>query len=301
MQRIRISNEGPKFSRIALGLWRLNDWNMNTAQITGFIRQSVEMGFTTFDHADIYGGYTCEELFGKAIAEEPSLRDKMEIVTKCGIKLVSEKRPGNSFHSYDTSKTHILQSVENSLKSLHTGIIDVLLIHRPDPLMNAEEIAEAFSLLKNSGKVRHFGVSNFSPFQFDLLQSVLDFPLVTNQLEISVLKMDALHNGTLDQCQQFTISPMAWSPFGGGELFWGNSEKTIHVRSELQKIGTELGGIDIDQVALAWLLRHPAGIVPVLGTGKISRIKSAGIATGIEMTRDQWFRIWSASAGQEVP
>jgi predicted oxidoreductase len=301
MQRINISKEGPQFSRIALGLWRLNEWKLITGQIINFIETAIEMGITTFDHADIYGGYACEELFGKALSEKPSLRDKMEIVTKCGIKLVSDKRPENMFHSYDTSKAHIFQSVENSLKNLHAGFIDVLLIHRPDPLMNAEEVADAFSELKKSGNVKYFGVSNFAPFQFNLLQSALDFPLVTNQVEVSVLKMDAMHDGTLDQCQQLGISPMAWSPFGGGELFWGNSEKTNRVRNELQKIGDELGNVSVDQVAIAWLLRHPAGMVPVLGTGKISRIKSAIAATETEITRDQWFRIWSASAGVEVP
>jgi predicted oxidoreductase len=167
--------------------------------------------------------------------------------------------------------------------------------------MNAAEIAEAFLLLHESGKVKHFGVSNFSPLQFNLLQSCLDFPLVTNQVEVSVLKMDALHDGTLDQCQQLKISPMAWSPFGGGALFWGNSEKASRVRNELQKIGDELGGFSIDQVALAWLLMHPSKIVPVLGTGKIERLKSAAESVKIGLSRDQWYRIWTASAGEEVP
>jgi predicted oxidoreductase len=301
MQRITISKEGPQFSRIALGFWRLNEWKMNTGQTLDLVEKAIELGITTFDHADIYGGYTCEEMFGKALSEKPSLREKMEIVTKCGICLVSKNRPENQLHGYDTSKKHILQSAETSLKNLSTDYLDVLLIHRPDPLMNAAEIAEAFSMLRESGKVKHFGVSNFSPAQFALLQSRLDFPLVTNQVEVSVLKMDTLHDGTLDQCQQLKISPMAWSPFGGGELFWGNSERIIRLRNELQKIGEELGNVSIDQVALAWLLMHPAKIIPVLGTGNIARIKSAAESLKIELSRDQWFRIWTASAGVEVP
>lgn len=301
MQRINISTEGHQFSRIALGFWRLNEWKMNTGQTLDLIEKAIGLGITTFDHADIYGGYTCEEMFGKALAEKPSLREKMEIVTKCGICLVSPRRPDNHFHGYDTSKSHILKSVENSLENLNTDYLDVLLIHRPDPLMNADEVAEAFALLRESGKVKHFGVSNFSPAQFNLLQSRLDFPLVTNQVEVSVLKMDTLNDGTLDQCQQLKISPMAWSPLGGGELFWGNSEKIIRLRNELQKIGEELGDVSVDQVVLSWLLMHPSKIVPVLGTGNITRIKSAADSVNLDLSRDQWFRIWTASAGVEVP
>lgn len=301
MQRINISTEGPQFSRIAIGFWRLNEWKMNTGQILDLMEKAIELGITTFDHADIYGGYTCEEIFGKALAEKPSLREKMEIVTKCGICLVSENRPENRFHGYDTSKSHILKSVETSLKNLNIDYLDVLLIHRPDPLMNPDEVAEAFVLLRESGKVKHFGVSNFSPAQFTLLQSRLNFPLVTNQVEVSVLKMDTLHDGTLDQCQQLGILPMAWSPLGGGELFWGNSEKIIRLRNELQKIGEELGGASVDQVALSWLLMHPSKIVPVLGTGNIARIKSAAESVNFKLSRDQWFKIWTASAGVEVP
>jgi predicted oxidoreductase len=301
MKNTTLLKENILFSRIALGFWRLNEWKMNTRQTLDLMEKAIGMGITTFDHADIYGGYTCEEMFGKALSEKPSLREKMEIVTKCGITLVSPRRPENRFHGYDTSKSHILKSAETSLKNLNTDYLDVLLIHRPDPLMNADEVAEAFALLRESGKVKHFGVSNFSPAQFSLLQSRLDFPLVTNQLEVSVLKMDTLHDGTLDQCQQLGISPMAWSPLGGGELFSGNSEKINRVRNELQKIGEELGGVSVDQVALAGLLMHPSKIVPVLGTGNIVRIKSAAESVKIELSRDQWFRIWTASAGVEVP
>lgn len=291
----------PGFSRISLGMWRLNDWKFTGKQLLDFVTRAVELGLTTIDHADIYGSYSCEEQFGKALLLNPSLRQKMQLVSKCGIKLVSPNRQEHAFHGYDTSKAHILKSVENSLQNLKTDFLDVLLIHRPDPLMNADEVATAFSDLKQSGKVRFFGVSNFMPFQFDLLQSRLDFPLVTNQVEVSVLKMDALHDGTLDQCQKLKISPMAWSPFGGGELFSGNSEKAIRVRNELQKMGDELGGKNIDQIALAWLLLHPSHIIPVLGTGNFERVQSASGALNIHLSQDQWFRIWTASAGNEVP
>lgn len=301
MQRIRISPEGPEFSCISLGWMRLNEWHLNTNGIIRMIRESIDLGFTTFDHADIYGSYTCEEVFGKVLAETPSIRREIEIVTKCGIKLISGNRPENTIHAYDTSKNYIIWSVETSLKKLHTDYLDVLLVHRPDPLMDADEVAEAFNKLKDAGKVRHFGVSNFTTSQFDLLQSRLDFPLVTNQLEISVLHLNALFDGALDQCQQKRISPMAWSPIGGGRLFSGNSEKEMRVRNELHRIGEELGGAAPDQVALAWLLKHPSKIVPVLGTGNIERIKAAKESIDLKLSTDQWFGILTASTGQEVP
>jgi predicted oxidoreductase len=301
MQRIKISPDGIEFSRIAIGMMRLNEWKLNTAGLVDFIQKHVELGFTTFDHADIYGSYTVEGRFGDALSQVPSLREKIEIVTKCNIKLVSENRPKHTLHAYDSSKEHIIRSVETSLKNLHTDFVDVLLIHRPDPLMNADEIAEAFIILKDSGKVDQFGVSNFTPWQFDLLQSRLSFPLVTNQVELSLLQLKALYDGSLDQCQQKRISPMAWSPFGGGGLFVGNSEREIRVRGELVKVSEELGGAAADQVALAWILKHPSKIVPVLGTGNPDRIKAAKAALNLKLSRDQWFRLLEASTGHEVP
>lgn len=301
MQRIKISPDGIEFSRISLGMMRLKEWKMNTAGLVDFLHQTIELGFTTFDHADIYGSYTVEEAFGQALAKAPTLREKMEIVTKCNIKLVSENRPSHTLHAYDSSKEHIIRSAETSLKNLHTDYIDVLLIHRPDPLMEADEIAEAIEILKDSGKVDQFGVSNFTPWQFDLLQSRVSFPLVTNQVELSVLQLKALYDGTLDQCQQKRISPMAWSPFGGGGLFNGNSEQEKRIRNELIKIGQELGDAAADQVALAWILKHPSKIVPVLGTGNLDRIKAAKAALDLTLSRDQWFRLLEASNGFEVP
>jgi predicted oxidoreductase len=301
MQRIKISPEGVEFSRISLGMMRLNEWKMDTAALVDFIQKTIELGFTTFDHADIYGSYTVEEAFGQALAKAPTLREKMEIVTKCNIKLVSENRPSHTLHAYDSSKEHIIRSAETSLKNLQTDFIDVLLIHRPDPLMDADEIAEAIEILKDAGKVDQFGVSNFNPWQFDLLQSRLSFPLVTNQVELSLLQLKALYDGTLDQCQQKRISPMAWSPFGGGGLFTGNSERAERIRNELIKIGQELGGAAADQVALAWILKHPSKIVPVVGTGNLDRIKAAKAALDMNLSRDQWFRLLEASNGFEVP
>jgi predicted oxidoreductase len=190
--------------------------------------------------------------------------------------------------------------VENSLQNLHTDRLDLLLIHRPDPFMNADEVAEAFTQLRQSGKVLHFGVSNFTPSQFDLLASRLNFPLITNQIELSVMHLAPFEDGTLEQCQQLRIAPMAWSPLGGGELFSGNTLKAIRLRQTLEAIAQELDAA-IDQVALAWLLAHPANIVPILGSGNLDRIRSAVGAEALHLTREQWFAIWSASTGVAVP
>jgi len=184
---------------------------------------------------------------------------------------------------------------------LRTDRLHRLLIHRPDPLLDPDEVAEAFAELRRAGKVLHFGVSNFTPSQFELLASRMDFPLVTNQVEISVLHMDTLHDGTLDQCQRLGIAPMAWSPLGGGRLFRGEDEQATRLRRALSAVGEALGGASLDQVALAWLLRHPARILPILGSGKVERIRKAVHAEDLQLSREQWFAIWSASKVEDVP
>lgn len=301
VSQIALSQEGPTCSRLALGVWRMAEWGMKPTEILDFIQSCLELGITTFDHADIYGDYTCEQLFGDALAKKSSLRSQIQLVTKCGIKLVSKNRPAHTIKHYDTGAVHIQASVENSLKQLQTDYIDLLLIHRPDPLMDADEVATAFNHLRQSGKVLHFGVSNFMPSQFNLLASRLDFPLVTNQIELSVQHLSAFYDGTLDQCQQLRIAPMAWSPLGGGRLFQGKDDRLVRLREALTSVGNELGGATLDQVALAWLLTHPAKIVPVLGTRAIDRIKSAIASLAFQLSREQWFTIWSASTGEAVP
>jgi predicted oxidoreductase len=225
----------------------------------------------------------------------------MQIVTKCGIMLVSPNRPQHTFKHYDTSQAHIVASTEESLQVLGTDHVDLLLIHRPDVLMDPDEVAEAFTTLRQAGKVLHFGVSNFTPSQFDLLASRLGFPLVTNQIEVSVLSLDLLHDGTVDQCLQRGIAPMVWSPLAGGRIFDEDSEQAVRVRQALQSVGQELGGASLDQVALAWLLAHPVRFVPVLGSSKIERVRSAAGAEALCLSREQWFTIWSASTGTPVP
>ena len=299
--QIDLAKNGPQFSRIALGFWRVVDWGMSDRELLNLIQASLDLGITTLDHADIYGNCASQELFGRALALEPALRERMQLVTKCGIMLPSANCPEHTVKHYDTSRAHIIASTEESLRLLGTDHVDLLLIHRPDLLMDPDEVAEAFTALRQSGKVLHFGVSNFTPSQFDLLASRLDFPLVTNQIEVSVLNLDLLHDGTVDQCLQKGIAPMVWSPFAEGRIFTEDSEQASRVRQALESVGQDLGGASLDQVALAWILTHPARFVPILGSGKIERIQSAAGAEALRLSREQWFAIWSASTGIPVP
>jgi predicted oxidoreductase len=301
ISRVDAASSGFQLSEFIQGYWRLAEWNMSPSQRLDFLKQHIELGITSVDHADIYGGYSCEQLFGEALALEPALRQQLEIVTKCDIKLLSDKYPDRTVKHYDTSAAHIAYSVDNSLQNLGTDYLDLLLIHRPDPLMKADEVADAFVQLKQSGKVRHFGVSNFTPYQFDLLQSRLDFPLVTNQVEVNPVNIFALHDGTLDQMQMKRIRPMIWSALGGGSIFTAQTEEAHQLRTVLGNISDELGGATLDQVIYAWLLKLPCQPLPIIGSGNIERVCSAVSAKDIIMTREQWFSIWQAAAGHEVP
>ena len=300
MKRIQIA-EGLEFSQIIHGLWRLAEWKMTSEQLVTFIEECIDLGITTFDHADIYGGYTCEEIFGKALALKPELREKMQIVTKCGIKLKSSKFPKLKMNHYDTSKEHILMSVNNSLQNLQTDYIDLLLIHRPNPFMNPKEIAEAFNQLHSEGKVRHFGVSNFLPSQFNALQAYLDMPLVTNQIEVSPMQLEHFEKGTIDLLLEKDIAPMIWSPLAGGQIFTSQSEAAVRVRAMLEEISSEIGANTIDEVLYAWLLAHPAKMMPIVGSGKIERVKTAVESTKLSMTAEQWLRIYVAGMGHNLP
>ncbi|WP_320709262.1 aldo/keto reductase family oxidoreductase [Enterobacter sp. 302C9] len=297
VQRITLAPQGPEFSRFVMGYWRLMDWNMSPLQLASFIEEHLDLGITTVDHADIYGGYQCEAAFGEALKLVPALRDRMEIVTKCGIATTA--KPEHALGHYITDSAHIIKSAEQSLVNLATDRIDLLLIHRPDPLMDADEVAEAFLNLHQSGKVRHFGVSNFSPAQFALLQSRLPFTLATNQVEISPVHQPLLLDGTLDQLQQLRIRPMAWSCLGGGRLF--NDEEFQPLRNELETIARELNAESIEQVVYVWILRLPSKPLPIIGSGKIERVRSALAAEELQMTRQQWFRIRKAALGYDVP
>lgn len=260
------------------------------------VMAAFDAGYTLFDHADIYGDGTCEALFGEVLRESPGLRDKILIQSKCGIR----KDPAR----YDFSRDYIIQSVEGSLGRLGIEQLDLFLLHRPDYLMHAGEVAEAFATLKSSGKVAHFGVSNFSASQVDLLQSALTEPLLINQVEINIHNIDAFENGVLDQCQRSGIIPQAWCPIAGVAYpAWGNTfsdADNAGIRSELER---QSAIYDADDwiIALAWLLKHPAMISPIIGSTKPSRIAAATTALDIEYTREDWYRLLEAREGRPVP
>ncbi|HDN9018191.1 TPA: aldo/keto reductase family oxidoreductase [Aeromonas salmonicida] len=297
VSRLALHAQGPTFSRLIMGYWRLMEWQLSPAALLDLMKYHLDLGVTTIDHADIYGGYQCEEAFGNALRLEPSLRDRMEIVSKCGIALTA--KPEHALNHYNTGKAHIIASAEDSLRKLATDYLDLLLIHRPDPLMDADEVADAFISLKQAGKVKHLGVSNFSARQFELLQSRMPFPLVTNQLEISPLNQSTTLDGTLDLCQQLRIKPMAWSCLGGGRLFEG--QEYAPLRAELEQIRHEVGAQNIEQLVYAWVMMLPSQPLPLIGSGKRERIAAAVAAESIALTRQQWFRIRKAALGYDVP
>ncbi|MEO0339277.1 MAG: aldo/keto reductase [Bacteroidota bacterium] len=301
VEKVQLSKNGPQLSKIVSGVMTWGIWGKDYSpqQMLSLIEQSVDIGITTFDHADIYGHYTTEETFGEALKLQPSLRDKIQLVTKCGIKLVTENRPSHKIKSYDTSAAHIEASVERSLKNLNTDRLELVLVHRPSPLMNATEIAETFQKLIAQGKVQHFGVSNFTPSQINLVNSKIE--ITTNQIEANLLHLDPFVDGTLDQCQQLGIHPMIWSPLGGSAFFTAQeNERVQRISTVAQALVEKHNAQSIDQILLAWLLQHPSGPIPVLGTTRIERLQAAAEAQSIALSREEWFELWSASVGEEV-
>ena len=302
VSRQRLHAEGPELSRLVWGAWRsiAHPATDTPTKLARFIEGCVELGITSFDHADIYGGYAAEAHFGAALEEWRGERDGIQLVTKCDIALVDPARPRHRVHHYDTSAAHIRLSVETSLRLLRTDRVDLLLLHRPDPLMDADETAAVLEELVRSGKARSVGVSNHTPAQVELLQARLAIPLVTNQIELSVLNLAPLHDGTLDQAQRLRMAPMAWSPLGGGNLFTRRTPQAARVAAALERLapryGTDPGGL-----ALAWLLRLPSRPVPVLGTSRLDRLQAQVAAAAIELDRQDWFALYEASLGHEVP
>lgn len=289
-----------QLSRIIAGTMKWGAWGarFDTAAYEHMIRTCIEVGITTFDHADIYGDYTTEAEFGAVLKQQPSLRQQMQLITKCGIKKVSANRPLHQIKSYDTSYNHIIESVETSLEQLHTDYVDVLLLHRPDILLNADEVARAVADLKQQGKILHFGVSNFRRWQVELLRSRV--AVEANQVQCSILQLDAFTDGTLDQCQQHRITPMAWSPMGGGNLFTEGEDERLQRITAVAKLLAARHGSRPDVVLLAWLLQHPSVIHPVLGTTRPERIRQAPEALELRFTAEEWYMLWRASTGREV-
>jgi predicted oxidoreductase len=286
-----------RLSPIVAGLWRMAEWNLDVAARVRWIEQALDLGIHAFDHADIYGNYGVEALFGEAIKASPGLRQRMQLVTKCGIRLRSADRPYRVNH-YDTSSAYVRAQVEQSLRNLHTEHLDLVLIHRPDYLMDAAELADTFASLTREGKVHHWGVSNHAVTQFALLDR--QHPLATNQLELSPLRLQALDDGTLDQAQQLGRRPMIWSPLAGGRLFRGTDDAARRVRNEMDAIARRLG-VSLATLAYAWILRHPSRPYPITGSGRFEGLREAVEALDVSLGAEDWYAIWTASQGHPVP
>lgn len=326
MERVMLPNTNIRVSRLIAGCMRLGGgWDRSIVldefllrQADNFISACLDLDIDFFDHADIYAYGRAEEIFGKVLSRRPGLRSRVVLQTKCGIRWADD--PPGSPHRFDFSKAHILEAVEGSLKRLRTDYIDILLLHRPDVLWKGEEIAEAFHILKSSGKVRYFGVSNQNRAQMEYLQSFLDEPLVANQLQMSLLHHDFAEagisfnqktpdypqgwEGVLEYCRLKGVTLQAWSPLDKGLLF---SIDTETLTPDQQKTAFVLRsfassyGVAAEAVALAWLLRHPAGIMPVLGTIRPERLVLCAAATDIYLTREEWYSLFAAARGRDMP
>ena len=296
MERIELA-EGLAFSRLVYGMWRLaDDGDTSVKHVDAKINAALDQGITTFDQADIYGGYTAEAVMGTALKANPSLRQHMEIVSKCDIVIDAGRHSGARVKHYDTTAEHINASVDASLSEMGIDEIDVLLVHRPDPLMDHHVTGAALDALVDAGKVRAVGASNFRPWDWNLLQSAMRHPLVTNQIELSLKHSAPFTNGDLAFHQQHGHLVMAWSPLGGGDLMTAASELT----HRLDSIATRCG-VDRAAVATAFLLAHPAKITPVLGTNNLDRISHISVAETVELDRQDWFCLYEAALGSEVP
>ncbi|MES2743075.1 MAG: aldo/keto reductase [Pseudomonadota bacterium] len=295
--RSQTSSGGPDLSRIVAGMWRMGDWQLTPQQRLTLIEQCIALGVTSFDHADIYGGYSVEALFGQALQLKPSLRQQMELVSKCGIKLLSPQRPQHAIQHYDTSAAHITASADSSLRQLGTDYLDLLLIHRPDPLMDFDQIAEAFTRLRQAGKVRHFGVSNFSRHQFDCLHKRI--ALATNQVEFSPLHLDPMFDQTFDGLQDQAVAPMIWSPLAGGGLFSGGDAAAARVRDVIGTVATRLER-PFASVVFAWIMQLPSKPLPLTGSGRIEAVSEAVQGSQFTLDRNDWFAILRAARGHEV-
>jgi len=291
-------------SQMAYGVWRLSEAadhsvNANLARIDACLAQ----GITTFDHADIYGDYSCEDIFGQAIKARPSLKDQIEIVTKTDIMLLSGKWPDTRVKHYDTSPAHVRASVDRSLSRIGVDVIDLLLIHRPDPLMDAQALGECLDGLIDSGKMRGVGVSNFMPWDVDLLQSRMKHKLQTNQLELSLLNTAPFINGQLAHAQQHGMPVMAWSPLGGGRLHAQASTPGTAAARLAPKLAAlaQAAGTDTTAVAMAWLLHHPVQVLPVMGSNQLERIAVFADAARVPMDRQTWYELYELANGHEVP
>lgn len=293
MDKIYLSDSGPKVSPAVYGFWRWEDTSPSgAAMMEKIINLCLELGINTFDHADVYGGYQCEELFGNVMRQRSFKREDIVLFTKCGVNLPHPNRPEVRVKYYDTSAAHILKSVDNSLKNLRTDYIDIFLLDQLDPLSNLEETALTLERLRTSGKIRNIGVANFSVFQHQLLASYLRAPIVTNHIELNLLNTTALDNGQLDYIKQRYMRPLAAAPLAGGRIENGTDELAIRVHYKLEEIGKKYGG-NVESIAVAWLIR--LGALPLIGTLNEQRIRNIADAFRINLEQQDWYDLYNAS------
>lgn len=304
IERLRIAPNGPEFSRLVYGTWRfLDDPASSTPEaVMERFKKCLDLGITTIDTAEIYGLYKIEELIGAALKTDPGIRSKLEIVTKSGIYVPCEFHPDRKVAHYNVTAKRIIKSTEKSLRLMGIDHIDLLLVHRPDWLTSADETAAGLNQLLKEGKIRSAGVSNYNVHQFELLNSRMDQPLVTNQIEFSLLQMNPIYDGTADQCQRHRILPMAWSPMGGGRLMDpSKNEAAARIHKKAAELSAKYDGASVDQLAYAWLLAHPSKPLPVIGTNKIARIEQTAKAAAIQLDREDWYGLWEAAQGNQIP
>ena len=301
--RHRLAAHGPEFSRLAYGTWRLlNDATPPTPQsVLARLQRCADLGITTLDTAEIYGKYQVEEALGAALALDKGLRQRLEIVTKAGIYVPNAFHPARKVSYYDATGARLIKSLEKSLRFLGVDHVELLLVHRPDWLTHPDETAEGLNRLLKDGKIRSAGVSNYNVHQFDALNARMDQPLVTNQVEFSLLRMDPIFDGVLDQCIRLGIAPMAWSPLGGGRLVRADDEAGARVQQAVAEIADRHGGATVDQVAYAWIMAHPSRPMPIIGSNQVERIERAAKAATIQLTREDWYALWTAAQGKRIP
>jgi predicted oxidoreductase len=302
--RQRISPQGPEFSRLIYGTWRILDdedaTNKTPQAVLSRFKACAEMGITTLDTAEIYGLYLVEEALGAALKLDKAFRDQIEIVTKCGIYVPCDFHPERKTAHYNLTAARIVKSCEKSLRLMGIDHIDLLLVHRPDWLTSADETAAGLNQLLKQGKIRSAGVSNYNVHQFELLNSRMDQPLVTNQVEFSLLHMDPIYDGVFDQCQRQRILPMAWSPLAKGALMSAEDPAAARLHAKAAELSAKYGAT-LDQLAYAWIMAHPSCPLPIIGTNKLSRIQACAAAANIQLEREDWYALWVAAKGYGVP
>ncbi len=299
--RCQFAPNSPEFSRLVYGTWRILDDQPSAQDINRRLHRCVELGITTIDTAEIYGLYQVEAALGRALALSPALRDRLEIVTKAGIYIPNPANPERKVGFYDASAAQLTRSVDTALRLLGTDRLDLFLVHRPDWLTGLDDTAAGLNQLLRAGKIRSAGVSNYSASQFAALNSRMEQPLVTNQIEFHLLRMAPIDDGVLDQCQQVRVKPMAWSPLAGGKLFDAANPAASRLAALAATLAKKYAGATLEQLAYAWILAHPSQPVPVIGTNKVARIESAAAAAGITLEREDWYALWVAAQGHGVP